>query len=392
MEDELSRRSAGLFGGKDAFARATQIRVLPEVVNDLANIMLRNERRWQDAEKFYRESIIRHGFTDAAENLAVCLLTTAIYKESPEGWREAWQWYEWRKQHKFRKHQMVWRGEPLKGKRLIIQLEQGLGDHAWGLRFVKRAKEDGAHTVILAPPSTMRLCEAQPYVDEVYDERKKHEIPADYVTMLMSMPGYMLPDSMPQRDGGYLQTCLPMAGGKKPRIGLAWAGSTDVGYQAWRNIQLGMLGALTAIRPDVEFVSLQQGPHAGDAPEVELQRESIKGCLDLWDTARLMESLDLVISVDTVIPHLAAGLGVETWVLARWTGDWMWGVEGHDPGWYHGVSIFRQPSFGAWMPVLDAIMEKLEAWNPNEDGLPRGRRQGIHRPSGGHSAAHRDGA
>lgn len=359
IEDEISRAEAGKFGGKDAFAQALKIRIVPSVVNDLANIFLRNERRWYEAERFYKEAVIRHGMKDAAENLAICLLTNAIYKESPEGWREAWQWYEWRTMNKCRDHEMVWRGEPLAGKRIIIRLEQGLGDHMFGLRFVKQAKEEGATTLVMAPPNSLRLCASQPYVDQVFDDREPHEIEADYVTMLMSMPGYMLKDSMPRAEPKYLVTNAEPVKSEKKRIGLAWSGSMDKGYQAWRNVPLGLLGRLVADHPEYEFVSLQKGPHANDVPELEMNRDEIEGCKDLLDTARLIESCDLVISPDTVIPHLSAALGVKTFVLARWIACWVWGVEGHNPNWYEAAMIFRQPSFGDWSSVIEQVSQEL---------------------------------
>ena len=366
MEGEISRDRAEPFGGKDAFAKAIQIRVSPHVLNDLANIFLRNEWRWREAEKFYKEAVIRHGLLSCAENLAICMMTVAPMKGTEEAWREAWQWYEWRTMNVWRDADQCWRGEPLKGKRIVIHLEQGLGDHAFGFRFIKQAKEEGATTLVMAPKPLERLCKAQPYIDHVYESSKQHKILTDYVTGNMSMPGYMLPHSLPKRDGGYIKSGLPMQKTGKTRIGLAWAGSVDKNYQAWRNIPLGMLGAITAILPNVEFVSLQKGEHENDAPEVPLNRQLIKRCIDLWDTARLIESCDLVISTDTVIPHLSAAIGVETWVLSRWIGDWMWGAAGHDPGWYFNTTIFRQPSFGAWMPVMDSLMEYLENWDAEQ--------------------------
>ena len=364
VEDEISRQGDGKFGGKDAFAQALRIRHHPSIINDLGNILLRNELRWQEAETFYREAVIRHRMEGAAQNLAVCLLNTATVKRTPDGWREAWQWYEWRDMHKLRDHPLLWRGEPLEGKRLMVQFEQGYGDHVWGLRFLKYAKEQGATVIALVQPNSIRLCLAQQYVDEVYNIKDDSRFEVDYVTMLLSMPGYMLPNSMPVTEGRYIETGNVPERGKKLRVGLCWNGSVDKGYQAWRNIALDRLKPLIDAHPGIEFVSLQKGPHADDAPDVRIERHAIADCEDLYDTARLVESLDLVISTDTVIPHLSAALGIETWLLDRWSSCWQFGIGGPEsnPHWYDSLFIHRQPSFGEWGPVLDQITEKLKAW------------------------------
>lgn len=364
IEDEMARQTGGLFGGKDAFARALAIRHVPEVMNDMANILLRNELRWQEAEKFYREAVIRFGFDRADENLAVCLLNAATVKRTPEGWREAWQWFEKRRMNTLRGHQMFWRGESLKDQSLLIKFEQGFGDHLWGFRFVKQAKAEGAKTICLVPPNTIRLAIAQPYVDEVYNDAEPNEIESDFATMLMSMPGLMLPNSMPRTAGRYVETGIEPDRHSKPRVGLCWAGSVDAGYQSWRNIDVRLLKPLFDMRPDIEFVSLQRGKHEHDAPELPLKRSRILAAMDLWDTAQLVESCDLVITTDTLVPHMAASLGIETWLLDRYSSCWQWGIGGPetDPHWYETLSIYRQPEFFKWEPVVETITEKLRHW------------------------------
>jgi hypothetical protein len=367
LEDEISRQGDGKFGGKDAFAKALSIRIHPSIINDIGNILLRNELRWQEAEMFYREAVIRHGLQNGAQNLAVCLLNTATVKRTPEGWREAWQWYEWRELNALRNHELVWRGEPLQGKRLMVQFEQGFGDHVWGLRFLKYAKEQGATVIALCQPNTIRLAMAQQYIDEVYNIKEDSQIHCDYLTMLLSMPGYMLPNSMPTTEGRYIETGVTPEKRNIPRIGLCWNGSVDKGYQAWRNITLEALKPLIESRPDIEFVSLQKGNHEDDSPEINIDRESIKNCHDLWETACLMDTLDLVISTDTMIPHMGCALGKDTWLLDRWSSCWQFGIGGPEtnPHWYETLSIYKQQSFADWTPVLEEIQGKLKIWQPS---------------------------
>lgn len=364
IKDRISRRDGSLFGGKDEYAHVLSKRIVPELVMDMGNILLRNELRWEEAEMFYREAVIRHGMIANAQNFAICLLNTATIKRTPEGWREAWQWYEWREMNKLRANAFVWRGEPLAGKRLLVQFEQGFGDHVWGMRFIKQAKEEGATTIAVTRPNTMRLCMAQPYIDEVYNGEDKYKIKADYLTMLMSMPGYMLPASMPRTEGRYIETDIEPEPHEGLRVGLAWNGSVDDNYQSWRNINPSLFSAFLEARPDVEFVSLQKGHHAKDAPEIEIERSQIERCADLWDTARLIDTCDLVITTDTLIPHLSSALGVETWMMDRWSSAWHFGIGGpeSDPHWYEALKIFRQPSFGDWNSVINRICQELKQW------------------------------
>lgn len=364
LEDEISRHGTGLFGGKESFGKALQLRIIPSILNDYGNILLRNELRWKEAEKFYREAVIRHGMMAAAQNLAVCLLNTATVKKTPEGWCEAWQWYEQRELHKLKDHDLLWRGEPLAGKRLMIQFEQGFGDHVWAMRFVKQAHDEGATTICVAQPNTLRLLMSQDYVDEVYNIQEDSQFEADYVTMLLSMPGYMLPNSMPVTVGKYIDLPAQVVG-TKPRVGICWHGSVDKGYQAWRNIELDkLMKPLKKARPDIEFVSLLKGKHAGDHPHIDIDRTEVGTCNDLWDTANLINSLDLVISTDTMIPHLSAALGIETWILDRWSSCWQFGIQGpdSDPHWYEHAEVFRQIKFNDWTPVIEEITERLKKW------------------------------
>ena len=364
LEDEISRQGSGKFGGKESFGKALSLRIVPSILNDYGNILLRNELRWQEAELFYREAVIRHGLKAAAQNLAVCLLNTATVKQTPEAWREAWQWYEQRDLHKLKDHELLWRGESLAGKRLMIQFEQGYGDHIWAMRFVKQAKEEGATTVCVAQPNTLRLLISQDYVDEVYNIQEDSSFEVDYVTMLLSMPGYMLPNSMPKTEGKTIFLPKPEKSDKL-RVGICWHGSVDKGYQSWRNIRLQeLMKPLIKARPDIEFVSLLRGKHEKDDAHIKIDRKAIGECKDLWDTANLVNTLDLVISTDTMIPHLSASLGIETWLLDRWSSCWQFGIGGPetDPKWYADLEIFKQKDFGDWTPVIKEITERLKHW------------------------------
>jgi hypothetical protein len=386
-EDDIGRQSGGLFGGKEAYARALSIRMVPEIMNDMANILLRNELRWEQAEMFYREVVIRNGLEgDAIDNFAVCLLNTATVKRTPEAWREAWQWYERRTLNKLLKHPMKWRGEPLRGKRIVVHLEQGFGDHIWALRFAKQAKEEGAEVIVLAHPNTLRLCLAQPYIDGALNEQDKHEIPSDYVSSSMSLPGYMLLNSLPSPVGKYIASGLPKKRSNKLRIGLAWNGSVNKGYQAWRNIPLEVLRSILAAIPGAQFVSLQKGLRAADAKTLGIEHKAVDAALDLWDTARIIETLDLVITADTLIPHLSAALGVKTWLLDRWSSCWQWGIGPVDPHWYEHLTIYRQDSFGDWDSVVRKVIPDLKKWS-DENQVLRGRRQNTHRLPRGLRAA-----
>ncbi|HET6250643.1 MAG TPA: tetratricopeptide repeat protein [Tepidisphaeraceae bacterium] len=157
-------------------------------------------------------------------------------------------------------------------------------------------------------------------------------------------------------------TRIRPASRKSPlRIGLAWAGGPLYRHDRKRSIQLSQFSPLATI-PNTNFYSLQKGPAAAQAAEATAAISLLDHTADLHDfadTAAFMEHLDLIISVDTAVAHLAGALGKRTWLLLPCVPDWRWMLDRPDTPWYPTMKLFRQPTPGDWQPVIHRIAEAL---------------------------------
>jgi hypothetical protein len=181
------------------------------------------------------------------------------------------------------------------------------------------------------------------------------------------------PDRLPSREP-YLQADAPRverwrdrlaADGSGLRVGLSWAGSPTHGYDVLRSIDLGRFQPILDV-PGVRFYSLQAGASAGRIAELDLEGK-ITGNLvneaDFENTAALVANLDLVITVDTAICHLAGGLGRPTWTLLHYSPDWRWLLGSEQTNWYPQMTLFRQaqPGIEAWSEVIERVRSRLES-------------------------------
>jgi hypothetical protein len=141
-------------------------------------------------------------------------------------------------------------------------------------------------------------------------------------------------------------------------IGFAWSGSRTLVNDANRSIALATLAPL--LEGDFDAVSLQRDVRETDRAALAASRlREFEGWGDFSDTARLIASLDLVITVDTSIAHLAGALGKPVWVLLPFSPDWRWLLDRGDSPWYPSARLFRQPAIGQWAPVIAAVADAL---------------------------------
>jgi hypothetical protein len=269
-------------------------------------------------------------------------------------WSEGWNLYENRPQMRdMRQHPLVWRGEDLRGKTIMLATEQGLGDSVFAMRYLKVLKDMGARVLVQSEKTLMRLFQAMPEVDGVYDRQGQPNVPFDFCSLMMSLPGYLSPnDSGP--GAPYIRLPKsPAVGGK--RVGLCWNGSTVVGPPKERNMPLALLKPLADAHPDWSFVSLQKGNAAEEAIDCGFRVfDAMEHCHDVFDTAQVIASLDLVITTDTLIPHLSGALGVETILLDRFASCWQW----ESAKLYDSMTILRQKTRGKWEPVVEQLIEE----------------------------------
>ncbi|MBY0432204.1 MAG: hypothetical protein K2Q10_13475, partial [Rhodospirillales bacterium] len=278
-----------------------------------------------------------------------------------EGWRE----YEWRwrlaASPPRRLPAPAWQGEAGEGRTLLLHAEQGLGDTLQFIRYLPLAAARGFRVVAEVQEPLVRLVAASFPEAAVIPRDTAALPPFDLHAPLMSLPALFnttletVPAAIP-----YLRPPADMAARPVPgnglRIGISWGGDPRHNNDSRRSIPLKrLLPALNGA--DVSLFSLQKGPKADELAGVEGVTDLGAGFDDLADTAAALAGLDLVISVDTAIAHLAGALGRPVWILLPFAPDWRWllGVEASP--WYPTARLFRQPAPGAW----DAVLSQLSA-------------------------------
>lgn len=337
-------------------------------------LLLQEQGRTADAEAACRAALAhRPGQPDARTNLALILLLRGAYEE---GWRE----YEARWQVASMTSavrgftQPQWTGDmPLAGRTILLHAEQGFGDTLQFCRYAPLVAEAGARVLLEAPPALCRLLGSLAGVARVIPAGDDLP-PFDLHCPLMSLPlafGTTLatiPRTVPylQADPAQLgawRTALAALPGR--RVGLVWGGSSRLGQphavavDRRRSMPLSALAPLASI-PDCSFVSLQLGPPASQPPPAGLHLHDPTASLnDFADTAALVEALDLVISVDTAVAHLAGALGKPVWLLNRFDTCWRWLVGRDDSPWYPTLRQFRQPAPGDWATPVAQVAAAL---------------------------------
>jgi len=296
-------------------------------------------------------------------NLANALLVSGDFAR---GFAE----YEWRFRRAGRGARPVslpaWKGEALDGKTILITLEQGMGDAVHFVRFVKDVAARGGCVVMEVHPGLEGLLATAPGVAAVVPPGT---VVRDAVCSapLMSLPHLLgttfetIPAAVP-----YLTvpagTPVPpqIAAGRGLRVGLVWRGNPKHEQDKWRSVPLAILQPLLDV-PDVSFYSLQLGGTgecaAGPWAERVIDLAPVLG--DFTATAAAVAALDLVISVDTAVAHVAGALGKPVWVLIAQGNDWRWFHDRADSPWYPTLRLFRQRRERKWGPAVTAMKKAL---------------------------------
>jgi hypothetical protein len=265
----------------------------------------------------------------------------------------------------------MWTGAPRNGRSLLVYAEQGLGDTIQMARYAALLKDDGPVFWIVDPALrgllsglrgvTALLTPADPIPDHDL-HISVMSLPRAFRTSLATIPGdvpYLHAD--PSRAAMWRARLRSIPGRK---VGLAWQGNPDYLLDRLRSVPPACLRALDGVR-DTTFISLQL-PRPAVPPPLAMV-DLTAGLSDFADTAALMEVLDLIITVDTSIVHLAGALGRPVWLLNRFNTDWRW-LDGRDDSpWYPTARIFRQTSPRDWDNVLTTVRIELEACAASAD-------------------------
>jgi len=262
-------------------------------------------------------------------------------------------------------------GQPLSGRTLVVYAEQGLGDTIQFVRYVPLLAAQGARVVVRVQSPLQPLLAAQPTPATFitagdplpdYDlQCPLLSLPREFATRLDSIPTQASYLRAPQAKVAAWRNVFALAGGLK--VGLVWSGNPKHQYDHNRSIPFALLAALAADVP-AHFFALQKEQRETDREELAAAPRitDLSGKMaDFADTAAIVTALDLVITVDTSVAHLAGALGARTWVLLGYAPDWRWLLQRADSPWYPSIRLFRQSAPGDWASVLRELRTALVA-------------------------------
>lgn len=372
----------------------------PEAFNNLGSA-LREQGQYDEAITCYGEALrLRPGYAQAHNNLGTAFEKSGRLEEAlaEYGWavrldpgyaqarfnraaarllkgdfERGWKEFEWRFQaagHAPRQSTApLWDGSPLQGRRILLHAEQGLGDTLQFVRYAGMVKQRGGVMILQCQPRLVELLRTVQGIDEI----AAGGMPAhDCHAPLLSLPllFHTLPETVPapvpyiRPDPALAAKWAERLGRKHSlRVGLVWAGNPNQLNDRYRSMSLAQLAPLASIE-GVQLFSLQKGEKARELLEnkagwriarIEPEDEGIAG------TAAMIENLDLVITVDTMVAHLAGALAKPVWTMLPFAPDWRWLLDRNDSPWYPTMRLFRQPRPGDWESVVHEVSEALRA-------------------------------
>lgn len=397
---------AQLQQGKVAEAVAWHHRALhlrPDLAESHNNLgmALVEQGKLAEAEACYRQALrLRPGYVGAYNNLGVLLADQGRLAEAVECHHKAlhvqpdyaevhtnlsyayylqgdfasgWSEYEWRWKCRDCPPPSLpppyWDGSSLEDKTILLFAEQGLGDTIQFIRYAPFVKQRGAHVILQCQQPLLRLLTTCNGIDRLVPEGAGPP-PSDVRVPLMSLPGIFrttlanIPAPIPYLSAdpelrARWQQPLSGAGGFK--VGIAWQGNPGHRRDRQRSASLLAFEPLAKV-PEVRLVSLQKGAGREQLPELA-ERLGVLDLADqledLADTAAVLSHLDLVITVDTAVAHLAGALGIPVWVAIPFLPEWRWLLEREDSPWYPSMRLFRQTAWGDWAQLFERLTEAL---------------------------------
>jgi Tfp pilus assembly protein PilF len=389
----------------DALRRAVAVDPkIPEAWSNLGN-EFRNSFRFEEAIECYHKALsLRPNFADAQCNLGVALQETegdlhpaiAAFEKAiamdPNFATAHWNLgfcllllgdysrglveYEWRWRtgtvvipRNFRRPQ--WDGGTLAGKRIFLHAEQGLGDAIHMSRYVPLVAERGGRVILECPATLIPLLRELPGLAEIVPVGQQPpdfdlhcplmSLPLVFGTTLQTIPReipYLHADAELARKWAEKMPADPQS----PRVGLVWAGQPNNKNDHNRSIRLEQLAPLAAAKR-VRFFSVQKGAASQQAknPPAEMTITDFTAEIhNFADTAAMVSNLDLVITVDTAVVHVAGAIGRPVWIMVPIRPDWRWLIKGDATPWYPATRIFRQNERGNWGDVIERVSSELQ--------------------------------
>ncbi len=267
-----------------------------------------------------------------------------------------------------------WDGRPFRGKRVLIRCLHGYGDAIQFIRYARLVKREASRVIVQTHPELVSLMRGIPYLDRVItwpDDSAEEldweqqievmELPRAFRTTLRTVPSEVpylhIPAATTKRSR------ISSISGKRPRIGLQWGASE---WNPARSIPLSALSKVLRLS-NFDFYSFQRGPVRAELNGIGRRfriRDIGGNSPEISRTAATLADIDLLISVDTMLAHLAGALAIPVWVLLPYEADWRWMLGRQDTPWYPTMRLFRQPAKGDWKtPVLEIATELLDLFN-----------------------------
>jgi tetratricopeptide (TPR) repeat protein len=379
------------------------LRLKPELAEAHSNLgmALAEQGKLSEAVACYKEALrLKPYYAEAHNNLGVTYAEQGLLAEAAACYQQAlninpahaaahmnlaqvwllrgdfeigWPEYEWRwKQRSFAPQSAshpLWDGSRLEGQTILLFPEQGLGDTLQFIRYAALVQQRGATVIFQCPTPLLRLLATCSGID--------HLLPAgtslgsfDLQTPLLSLPRIFgctlanIPAKVPYLHvspelNDYWREQLRDV--REFKVGIAWQGNPEHKRDRSRSVSLLAFASLASVQ-GIRLLSLQTGPGREKLTELKKSMpvmDLADECEDFADTAAVMNNLDLVVTVDTAVAHLAGALGVPVWVALPLVPDWRWLLEREDSPWYPTARLFRQDDGGDWSGVFERMAEVL---------------------------------
>ncbi|HVX16307.1 MAG TPA: tetratricopeptide repeat protein [Pirellulales bacterium] len=332
-------------------------------------------RRFDEAHGYYARALeLKPDYADAHWNRSLLWL---LQGDFARGWPAyEWRWRCPRTLPKPSYTEPVWDGSSLAGRTILLFGEQGLGDTLQFVRYAPIVKAYGGRVIVQCQRSLLPIVASCPDIDQLV---ALGEPPPnfDVQAALMSLPlllgggAHSIPAAVPYLAAKaelvehWRRQLAPLAGF---RVGIVWQGNSRYPWDRHRSTKLADFEPLARV-PGVQLVSLQKGPGSeqigGAEGKAAFDVVSFGGLLDeqagpFMDTAAIIANLDLVVTVDTAVGHLAGAMAAPVWTALNYSGDWRWLLDRDDSIWYPTVRLFRQRRPGDWADVFQRMADELQ--------------------------------
>ncbi len=352
-------------------ARAAALQPESPVIWNNLGLSLRNQNRVAESLQCFEKALsLDPGWARAHYDRAFALLLSGDYRQGFSEYEHRWEanGVERPGDSDPAMRERLWRGEDPRNKRVLLYAEQGLGDTIQFLRYVASVKARGAEVVLEVQPALRELARRLSPGCEVRDGDAAATA-FDLHCPLMTLPLIFgtTPETIPPPAVFSIQQELQQKWRARipvreaRNVGLVWAGNPENPMDDRRSTQLRTFERLLS-QPKVRFFSFQTGSRVAEI-EDERYRELIEDLSSelnaAIDTAAALMQMDLVITVDTFVAHLAATLGVPVWLLLPFAPDWRWLLDREDSPWYASIRLFRQSTAGDWAGVAERVRKAL---------------------------------